>query len=87
MSTVSNTTSSSNDDALAAQLRPHAGFVKSILQIGFMQISLEDWEVCRETLARGLRLLDWLRGMGVGVDKAQGKKGEDTRGHVVFKGE
>ncbi|KAM7216238.1 hypothetical protein V8F06_008357 [Rhypophila decipiens] len=43
-------------------LVPHAGFVKSILQIGFMQIALEDWEVCRETMARSLRLLEWLRG-------------------------
>ncbi|KAK4213670.1 hypothetical protein QBC37DRAFT_473101 [Rhypophila decipiens] len=43
-------------------LVPHAGFVKSILQIGFMQIALEDWEVCRETMARCLRLLEWLRG-------------------------
>lgn len=72
MSTVSNITSGSDDDAMAAQLCPHAGFVKSILQIGFMQISLEDWDVCRETLARGLRLLDWLRG----VDETLDERGE-----------
>lgn len=55
--------------AMLNQLRPHAGFVKSILQIGFMQISLEDWEVCRETMARVLRLLEWLRGPSIpGLD-------------------
>lgn len=66
VSTVSNIPSSSDNDPIAAQLRPHAGFVKSILQIGFMQVSLEDWEVCRETLGRGLGLLGWLSG-GIGV--------------------
>ncbi|KAM7195787.1 hypothetical protein V8F20_007357 [Naviculisporaceae sp. PSN 640] len=51
-----------DEEEIASQLRPHAGFVKSILQIGFMQISLEDWEVSRETMGRALLLLVWLRG-------------------------
>lgn len=43
-------------------LLPHVGFVKSVLQIGFMQMALESWEVCRETLGRAEGLLVWLRG-------------------------
>ncbi|KAM7198809.1 hypothetical protein V8F33_004823 [Rhypophila sp. PSN 637] len=58
-------------------LSPHAGFVKSILQIGFMQIALEDWEVCRETMARCLRLLEWLRGP-VGESKGHDRGGNEA---------
>jgi hypothetical protein len=42
----------------------HAGFVKSILQIGFMQMAIEDWEVCCEVMGRVARLGAWLRGGG-----------------------
>lgn len=73
-----------DDEDILSQLRPHAGFVKSILQIGFMQIALEDWEVCRETMDSALRLLEWLRGPSadiVGKDEAQvgGSDREKTR--------
>lgn len=39
-----------------------AGFIKGVLQIGFMQMAVESWEVCRETLGRAEELLSWLRG-------------------------
>lgn len=59
------------NDTMAAHVRPHAGFVKSILQIGFMQVSLEDWEVCRSMMDRALGLLEWLRG---GNSQSENKK-------------
>jgi hypothetical protein len=48
-------------DAVAL-LAPHSGFVKSILQIGFMQIALEDWPVCSEMMGRLIGLQRWLVG-------------------------
>lgn len=42
-------------------LGAHAGFVKSILQIGFMQMAIEDWEVCCEVMGRVARFGAWLR--------------------------
>ncbi|KAL8367067.1 hypothetical protein RB595_007990 [Gaeumannomyces hyphopodioides] len=47
-----------------AHVKPHSGFVKSIVQIGFMQMAIEDWGLCADTLRRGLALQRWLRGGG-----------------------
>ncbi|KAK0714690.1 hypothetical protein B0H67DRAFT_536573 [Lasiosphaeris hirsuta] len=66
-------TASGAGDGRDEYLRPHAGFVKSILQIGFMQMALESWEVCRETMGRAGRLLTWLRGGG-----GEAEDGEDA---------
>ncbi len=40
----------------------HTRFAKSILQIGWMQMSLENWPVCRDMMDRTLRLQKCLRG-------------------------
>ncbi len=56
------------DEQAREFLKPHSGFVKSILQIGFMQMALESWEVCRETMERAGKLLAWLREEGVTED-------------------
>lgn len=53
----------------------HAGFVKSILQIGFMQMAIEDWEVCRVIMERVAKLGAWLRGSN---DDSRGD-GPDSR--------
>ncbi|KLU85429.1 hypothetical protein MAPG_04455 [Magnaporthiopsis poae ATCC 64411] len=45
-----------------AHVKPHSGFVKSIVQLGFMQMAIEDWGLCADTLRRGLALQRWLRG-------------------------
>lgn len=45
-----------------AHVKPHSGFVKSIAQLGFMQMAIEDWGLCADTLRRGLALQRWLRG-------------------------
>lgn len=47
-------------DASRIDFGPHAGFVKSILQIGLMQMSLESWSTCKDTMKRALRLQSWL---------------------------
>lgn len=51
----------------SAWLRPHAGFIKSVLQFGFMQLAIEDWKSCAETMGRMADLLAWLRSDGVAV--------------------
>ncbi len=35
-------------------LLPHNGFVKSILQIGYMQMAIDNWNVAAEAMKRGL---------------------------------
>jgi len=74
---------------MMALLLKHSGFVKSILQIGFMQMALESWEVCRETMGRAARLLAWLREgeeepMGIREEKVAGK---EVKGNVKVGGE
>ncbi|KAK0645733.1 hypothetical protein B0T16DRAFT_373859 [Cercophora newfieldiana] len=70
------------DEGMMGMLQQYSGFVKAILQMGFMQMSLESWEVCRETMGRLARLLGWLReGVGQkkgekGVGQKKGEKGE-----------
>ncbi|KAL8404635.1 hypothetical protein RB594_009479 [Gaeumannomyces avenae] len=51
-----------NEVVSMAHVKPHSGFVKSIVQIGFMQMAIEDWGLCADTLGRGLALQRWLRG-------------------------
>ncbi|KAK3352554.1 hypothetical protein B0T25DRAFT_606491, partial [Lasiosphaeria hispida] len=70
-------TASGGGDGGDEYLRPHAGFVKSILQIGFMQMALESWEVCREMMGRAGRLLAWLRG---GEGEVEGGEGDGVAG-------
>jgi hypothetical protein len=68
-------------------LRLHAGFVKSMLQIGLMQMALENWEVCRETMGRFGRLMAWLReGEGGRVEGGGGGGGDDVMGDVCGSG-
>jgi hypothetical protein len=51
-------------DSDCPNLRPHAGFVKSIVQIGFAQMAIENWKMFTETMARALKLQAWLQGGG-----------------------
>ncbi|KAK3934849.1 hypothetical protein QBC46DRAFT_398800 [Diplogelasinospora grovesii] len=79
-------TSSNTDNPY---LKPHSGFVKSILQIGFMQMALEDWELCCTTMERVVKLLEWLgfryqdaadRDGGGEGDKRQRRRGPPEQG-------
>jgi hypothetical protein len=45
-------------------LGPHSGFVKGILQLGFTQIGLEDWNTCASAMGRVADLTSWLRREG-----------------------
>lgn len=48
------------ESAAETQLRPHCGFVKAVLQVGWTQMAVEDWSLCDETLRRALALQAWL---------------------------
>jgi hypothetical protein len=54
--------------------RTHTRFAKSILQVGWMQMSLENWAACKASMAAALVLQRWLRG-GDG-ERAGGGEGE-----------
>ena len=53
---------------------PHNGFVKSILQIGYMQMAINNWGVAAEAMQRSLGLQSWLRGAIAPAEKASGNK-------------
>ena len=49
---------------------PHNGFVKSILQIGYMQMAIDNWGVAAEGMRRSLGLQSWLRGATMPAESA-----------------
>ncbi len=59
---------------------PHNGFVKSILQIGYMQMAINNWGVAAEAMQRSLGLQSWLRGSAPPAEKAsENKAGEGSK--------
>jgi hypothetical protein len=53
--------------------QPHDRFVKGMVNLSLFQMGLEDWEVGREVLERGLRLQGWLAGGGAAGSAGAGK--------------
>ena len=56
-------------DSPPLNVKVHTRFAKSILQIGWMQLSIESWPTCQEIILRSLKLQKWLRD-GQGGDEA-----------------